>query len=151
MLRLIVLLFSLVTGALHAEVIVTGATVRLLPPGVPNTAAYFSIQNSADTRQTLIGASADFASKAEIHNHVLVNDMMSMQQQSEVVIQPGEIIQFSPGGLHIMLFGLKQPLHEGQSVTFSLQTKEGESISITANVARPKASAPSAPSAHSHH
>ncbi|MFT5841022.1 MAG: copper(I)-binding protein [Flavobacteriales bacterium] len=145
MFRAIVLLFSLVTCILHAEVIVTDATVRLLPPGVPNTAAYFSIQNSSDMSQTLIGASADFATKAEIHNHVLVNDMMSMQQQFEVIIQPGESIQFSPGGLHIMLFGLKQPLLEGQSVTFSLQTKEGESISIIAKVARPKSSA------HSHH
>ena len=66
-----------------------------------------------------------------------------MQQQSEVVIQPGESVHFSPGGLHIMLFGLKKPLTEGQSVTISLQTKEGKSIVITANVARP--------SAHSHH
>ena len=145
MLRLIVLLCGLVTGGLYAEVTVTDATVRLLPPSVPNTAAYFSIQNSSDTSQTLIGASADFATKAEIHNHVLMNDMMSMQQQSEVVLKPGESVQFSPGGLHIMLFGLKQPLREGQSVSFSLQTKEGESISIIANVARPK------PSSHSHH
>jgi copper(I)-binding protein len=143
MLRLIVLLCSLVSGALFAEIIVTDATVRLLPPGVPNTAAYFSIQNHSDTSQILIGASADFATKAEIHNHILVNDMMSMQQQSEVVIQPGESVRFAPGGLHIMLFGLKQPLHEGQTVEISLQTKGGESISITANVARP--------SAHSHH
>jgi copper(I)-binding protein len=145
MLRLIVLVFSLVAFVLHAEVIVTDATVRLLPPGVPNTAAYFSIQNRSDTSQILVGASADFATKAEIHNHILVNDMMSMQQQSEVIIQPGESIQFSPGGLHIMLFGLKQPLREGQSVAFSLQTKEGGSISITAKVARPK------PSVHLHH
>jgi copper(I)-binding protein len=91
----------------------------------------------------LTGAAADFATKAEIHNHILVDDMMSMQQQSEVVIQPGESIQFAPGGLHIMLFGLKTPLREGQSVEISLQTKGGESISITAKVARP--------SAHSHH
>jgi copper(I)-binding protein len=145
MFRSIVLLFSLVTCVLQAEVLVTDATVRLLPPGVPNTAAYFSIQNSSDTIKVLVGASANFASKAEIHNHIMVNDMMSMQQQSEVVILPGESVQFSPGGLHIMLFGLKKPLQEGQSVFFSLQTKEGESISITAKVARPK------PSAHSHH
>ena len=143
MFRAIVLLFSLVTCILHAEVIVTDATVRLLPPSVPNTAAYFSIQNSSDTSHTLIGASADFATKAEIHNHVLVDDMMSMQQQSEVVIPPGESVKFSSGGLHIMLFGLKQPLREGQSVAFSLLTKEGQSISVTASVARP--------SAHSHH
>ena len=143
MLRLIILLCSLVTGAIYAEIIVTDATVRLLPPGVPNTAAYFSIQNSSDTTQILIGASADFATKAEIHNHIMVDDMMRMEQQSEVVINPGESVQFAPGGLHLMLFGLKQPLLEGQSVTFSLQTKDGESITITANVARP--------SVHTHH
>jgi copper(I)-binding protein len=138
MLRLIVLLGSLlVTGVIYAEIIVTDATVRLLPPGVPNTAAYFSIQNSSDTTQILIGASVDFADKAEIHNHIMVNDMMRMEQQSEVVIQPGESVQFAPGGLHLMLFGLKQPLLEGQSVAISLQTKDGESIIITANVARP--------------
>ena len=143
MLRLIVLLYSLVMGALHAEVIVTDAIVRLLPPNVPNTAAYFSIQNRSDTSQILIGASVDFANKAEIHNHIMVDDMMRMQHQSEVVIQPGESVHFSPGGLHIMLFGLKHPLREGQSVAISLKTKEGEFISFTANVARP--------SAHSHH
>ena len=143
MLRLIVLLCSLVTGALHAEVIVTDAIVRLLPPGAPNTAAYFSIQNRSDTSQILIGALADFANKAEIHNHIMVDDMMRMQHQPEVIIEPGESVHFSPGGLHITLFGLKQPLREGQSVAISLKTKEGEFISFTANVARP--------SAHSHH
>ena len=143
MFRLIVLLFSLVTGVLYAEVIVSNATVRLLPPGVPNTAAYFSIQNHSDTSQILIGASADFANKAEIHNHILVDGMMSMRQQSEVAIPPGEIVHFTPGGLHIRLFGLKQPLSEGQSVTISLHTKDGESIIITANVAKP--------SVHKHH
>ena len=73
----------------------------------------------------------------------MVNDMMSMQQQSEVVIPPGESVQFSPGGLHIMLFGLKQPLHEGQTVTITLLTKDGETINISANVTQP--------SMHQHH
>jgi copper(I)-binding protein len=143
MFRLILLLCSLITGVLYAEVKVTDATVRLLPPGVPNTAAYFSIENSSDKNLVLIGASADFVSKAEIHNHILVDDMMRMEQQSEVVIEPRQSVQFAPGGLHIMLFGLKQPLLDGQSVTISLQTQDGESIIITANVARP--------SVHKHH
>lgn len=143
MLRLILLLGSLVSGLLNAEVIVSNATVRLLPPSVPNTAAYFSIQNLSDRSQILIGASADFVTKAEIHNHIVVDGMMSMQQQSEVVIPPGESMQFAPGGLHIMLFGLKKPLSEGQSVTINLQTKDGESIIINANVAQP--------TVHKHH
>ena len=143
MIRLMVLLCSLITIGVSAEVIINKATVRLLPPGVPNTAAYFSIQNNTDTQQVLVGVKADFATKAEIHNHIMVNGMMAMEQQSEVVIQPGETKQFAPGGLHIMLFGLKQPLHAGQSLTMSLQTQQGKSIKVVANVARP--------SAHSHH
>lgn len=143
MLRLFVLICGLISSVIYADVTITNATVRLLPPGVPNTAAYFSIHNQTQTSQVLIGASADFATKAEIHNHIMVGDMMRMQQQSEVVIHPGESVHFAPGGLHIMLFGLKQPLSEGLSVTISLQTQKGESIAITANVARP--------SAHSHH
>jgi copper(I)-binding protein len=143
MLRLFVLLCSLMSSVLYADVTVSNATVRLLPPGVPNTAAYFSIQNQTQISQVLIGASADFATKAEIHNHIMAGEVMRMEQQSEVVIQPGETVNFSPGGLHIMLFGLKQPLSEGQFVTFNLHTQQGETIAITANVARP--------SAHSHH
>lgn len=143
MLRLILFVCGFVTSVVYAEVIVSNATVRLLPPSVPNTAAYFSIQNDTDTPQILIGASAEFVTKAEIHNHVLVNEMMSMQQQSEVVILPGENVQFSPGGLHIMLFGLQQPLHEGQTVAITLLTKAGETIEITANVTQP--------SIHQHH
>jgi copper(I)-binding protein len=137
MLRLIVLFCSLVSGILSAEVIIKDATVRLLPPSVPNTAAYFSIENRTDTNKTLVGVTADFAAKAEIHNHVLIDGMMSMQHQSEVIVKADQSLTFAPGGLHIMLFGLKQPLHEGQSLTFSLQTKKGESISVNAKVALP--------------
>ena len=143
MLRMEVLLCGLVCGVLKAEVSVTDATVRLLPPGVPNTAAYFSIHNHSETMITLVGAKVDFANKAEIHNHIMVNDMMSMQQQAEVVIQPGATVDFAPGGLHIMLFGLNKPLQEGQTLAISLQTKKGESINMAATIARP--------SAHSHH
>lgn len=143
MLKLILFLCGFVTSVAYAEITVSNATVRLLPPGVPNTAAYFSIQNDSDKKQILIGASAEFVTKAEIHNHIMVNDMMSMEKQSEVVIRPGEKVQFSPGGLHVMLFGLKQTLHEGQSVTITLLTKEGESINIKAIVTQP--------SVHQHH
>lgn len=143
MLKLILFLCGFVTSVAYADMTVSNATVRLLPPGVPNTAAYFSIQNDSDKKQILIGASAEFVTKAEIHNHIMVNDMMSMEKQSEVVIRPGEKVQFSPGGLHVMLFGLKQTLHEGQSVTLTLLTKEGESINITAIVTQP--------SVHQHH
>lgn len=139
----LILILVCVTGLARAELVIKDAVVRLLPPGVPNTSAYFSIENRSDTRQILVGANADFVNKAELHNHIMVDGMMRMQQQSEIVVEAGETVNFRPGGLHIMLFGLKQPLKQGQVVSMNLQTKDGQTVAINAKVARP--------SAHAHH
>lgn len=147
MLRFFTLILLPFTGQLLAAVVVSDATVRLLPPGVPNTAAYFSVENQSDKDVVLVAANADFVNKAEIHNHVMLDNMMSMQQQSQVVIAAGETVHFEPSGLHIMLFGLKQVLKEGQSLPLSIQTKSGELIDFTATVARPKAKV----NTHTHH
>jgi copper(I)-binding protein len=127
----------------QAELLVSQATVRLLPPGVPNTSAYFTIKNTSNSPKFLISAQANFVNKAEIHNHVHHNGMMKMQRQSEVKIEAGQIIQFSPGGLHIMLFGLKQPLQDQQVLELSVQTKSGKTVSFKAKV--------QSPMAHKHH
>ena len=143
MLRLLIVLLGMSSAWCHAEWVVSDATVRLLPPSVPNTAAYFSIENRSPEVKVLVAASSNIANKTELHNHVMVNNMMRMQQQHEIKVQPGQKIDFQPGGLHIMLFGLNQVLSEKQVVNLSLKTKEGGSIDFTAIVTRP--------SDHKHH
>ncbi|MGJ8679974.1 copper chaperone PCu(A)C [Paraglaciecola sp.] len=143
MIRVALLILSLCCTLSHAELLVTQATVRLLPPGVPNTAAYFTIENNSQHAEFLVGAKANFVAKAEIHNHIHHNGMMKMQQQSEVKIEAGQTLHFAPGGLHIMLFGLKQPLSENQVLDLSVQTKSGKNIRFKADV--------KSPSIHKHH
>ncbi|WP_158965509.1 copper chaperone PCu(A)C [Paraglaciecola sp. L3A3] len=143
MFRIAILGLSFICNLAFAELIISQATVRLLPPSVANTSAYFTIQNKSDKDEFLVDAAADFVGKTEIHNHVHQNGMMKMQQQSEVKIPAGQSVSFAPGGLHLMLFGLNKPLEEGQTVSISLQTQSGETISFAAKVERP--------SAHKHH
>ncbi|MFT2092348.1 copper chaperone PCu(A)C [Paraglaciecola sp. 2405UD69-4] len=142
MLRAFIILLGMTSFLGHAELVVTNATVRLLPPGVPNTSAYFSIENLSNKTEILVSASSTIADKVELHNHVLVNDMMSMQQQESVKIEPEETVQFKPGGLHIMLFGLNQKLTEHQEVSIRLLTLDGKTLDFIATVARPS---------HAHH
>jgi copper(I)-binding protein len=137
MLRWIVWLVSFTSVVAHAELVVSDATVRLLPPSLPNTSAYFSIENRSQQTEVIIGASAAIADKAEVHNHLMVNDMMRMERQSEVEIAPGQTVIFKPGGLHLMLFGLKQPLQEGQNVDLSIEIQGSEPIKFEAKVVRP--------------
>ncbi|MEP1552500.1 MAG: copper chaperone PCu(A)C [Paraglaciecola sp.] len=137
MLRVFIVLLGISSFYCDAELVVSDATVRLLPPGVPNTAAYFSIENLSKKTEVLIAASSSIADKAELHNHVFINDMMRMQQQESIQIEPGETVHFKPGGLHIMLFGLNQKLEENQKVSLRLLTQDGEAIDFEATVARP--------------
>ncbi|WP_133469755.1 copper chaperone PCu(A)C [Paraglaciecola marina] len=137
MLRVFTVLLGISCFWCQAELVVSDATVRLLPPGVPNTSAYLSIENLSNKAEIIVAASSNIANKAELHNHVLVNDMMSMQQQDSIIIEPGQTVYFKPGGLHIMLFGLKQTLVENQEVSLKLITQDGDAIDFKATVARP--------------
>lgn len=128
------------------EVKVDNAMVRLLPPGVPNTAGYFSITNTGSEERVLVGASCAAVKKAELHDHQMVDGMMKMVHQQQVVVPAGHTLTFQPGGLHLMLFGLQAPLKEGQQIPFTLMFANGEQVEVSAVVKSAVAEVD-----HSHH
>ena len=138
----------LVSSNSYANLEVSEAQVRLLPPSVPNTSAYFTIENTGSKDRVLISASSEIANKVELHSHVMKDGMMRMRQQEKVIIPAGEKVVFAPGGLHLMIFGLIDPLRVNQQVTFSLLTEDGETVIINGKVARP---GNEKPKQHHHH
>ena len=132
--RLIAILLLGFSAFSQAEVLVEDPKIRLLPPGVPNTAAYLTLTNAGSETRILVGAHSDIAEKVELHNHVMQDGMMKMTRQDSVEIQPGQQVLFQPGGLHIMMFGLKTPLQEGQGRLIRLMFKNGEAIVVEAVV-----------------
>ncbi|WP_416307688.1 copper chaperone PCu(A)C [Neptunicella sp. SCSIO 80796] len=140
---LLLVLVCLVTTGAAAELNISQAVVRLLPPGVPNTSAYFKIENTGKTDRIIVAAQSDVAGKVELHAHMMHNDMMRMMQQENVIIPAGETVMFEPGGLHLMLFDLKQPLKLDQDVKLTLSLQDGETLSFSAKVNKPES--------HSHH
>lgn len=135
--RLFVFFFTIVSFSSFASLVVSDATVRLLPAGVPNTAAYFTIENTGETDQILVNASGDLAETLELHNHVMHGDVMRMEKQEAITVPAGQTVSFAPGGLHVMLFSLTSPLKENQTVTFQLITETGETIPVNAKVVMP--------------
>lgn len=121
----------------HADLKVGEAQVRLLPPGVPNTSAYFTIKNTGSKDRALVAASSEIATKVELHAHIMKDGMMRMRQQEKVVIPAGEKVEFEPGGLHLMIFGLVEPLRVNQQVKLNVVTEDGETLIINGTVARP--------------
>ncbi|TDF34465.1 copper chaperone PCu(A)C [Alteromonadaceae bacterium M269] len=122
-----------------ADLEVKDATIRLLPPGVPNTAAYLEIKNTGDKDISIVGAESSIVDRIELHAHVMEGEVMSMVKQSEVSVGAGESLYFQPGGYHLMMFGLKRPLSKGESIDIQIVTNEGENLTFSAIVKEPSA------------
>jgi periplasmic copper chaperone A len=99
---------------------VSDAYIRGLPPGQTVTAAFMTLNNRLDRECQLVGAASPIASSAEIHAHTHHNGTMSMRPVEGVALPVGETVSFKPGGYHLMLFGLKSSLSDGEEYRVTL-------------------------------
>jgi copper(I)-binding protein len=93
---------------------------RATPKGATVGAGYLTITNKGAEADRLIGGSAAPAARFEVHNTVMEKGVARMRQVTGLEIKPGETVELAPGGMHVMLMGLKQPLRQGQTVKGTL-------------------------------
>lgn len=90
-----------------------------------NSAVYMVIQggNAADA---LVGVSTDVSEVVEMHETIMDNDVMRMQPVAgqRIDIPANGMVEFKPGGLHIMLINLKQPLMPGENFDLTLDFEQ---------------------------
>ena len=85
------------------------------------TGAFATIENHTDHDVTLVGGSAEIAKMVEVHEVVMMDGEMKMQaKEGGILIKAGESVTLEPGGLHVMLMGLKEAILEGDEVTLTL-------------------------------
>ncbi len=89
----------------------------------------------------LIGASSPVATKVELHETVMEEGVMKMREVQGLPIPAGAVVTLQPGGLHIMLMNLKQPLKEADSVELTLVFEKAGAVTTTAKVAKAGAAA----------
>jgi copper(I)-binding protein len=82
------------------------ARVRALLPGTDKTVGYFRVRNTSQAPVVLVGARAPGVRAVEFHTTTRDGDTVRMRRLQEVVLAPGETADFSPGGRHLMLFGV---------------------------------------------
>ena len=104
---------------------ISDARIRAPAPGQDKTAAYFDVHNPGAADITLVGAETTVARAVEIHQIIRDGDMVRMRRQPEVVISAGETVRFSPGGLHLMIFGVSSAV-DGAEIALNLS--DGRSV-----------------------
>ena len=114
------LLFALLFAApaWAANVVVSGAFARASTPGAETGAVYFSLQS--DTDDALTGVSTNVAQSAMLHQTTMQGMVMSMDMMDRIDLPAGQKITLAPGGMHIMLQGLTQPLIKGHTIGLHL-------------------------------
>jgi len=112
------------------DITISDAWTRATAPGQKVAAAYMNLTSKEDA--ALIGAECDLAGSVEIHSMTMENDVMKMRMMEELELPAGKTVSLAPGGFHLMLFNLKQPLDAGKEAKFTLhfRTAAGETKSI---------------------
>ena len=120
-LALALALFGAATLA-QADVTVSDPWVRGTVPAQRATGAFMRLQADQDLR--LVAASSPVAGVAEIHEMVMQDKVMKMRRVDGIALGKGKPLELKPGGYHVMLMDLKQPLKAGEQVPLTL-TFEG--------------------------
>jgi len=94
-------------------------------------AAYMVIENKGAQADRLVGISSAKAGMAEAHKTEMTDGVMKMKPAGELEVPAGGRVELKPGGLHIMLMKLKEPLVEGESVTIDLVFEQAGPVAVT--------------------
>jgi len=123
-LRLSVTVLALLLSAAAAaeDVAVKDAWVRGTVRGQSATGAFMTLVSSDGA--VLVAASSPVASVVELHRMVMEGNVMKMRAVPRLELPAGQRVELKPGGYHIMLMDLKQPLTIGETVPLTL-TVEG--------------------------
>ena len=118
-----------------AQVSVEQPWSRATPPGSHIGVGFMQLRNAGAAPERVVGASSPLAGKVEMHVTTREGDVMKMRKVASFEIPAGGTFELKPGGAHLMLMGLRQPLKEGDRVPLTLTLERGEKLQMELTVA----------------
>lgn len=125
----LVILLMAASAVAYAEISVSDAWVRATPPGAQTAAVYLTLHNSG-ADDALVGAKVTVAKEAQLHTHRHDQGMMRMEQVDSFRLMSGQSVALKPGGNHLMLMDISQPMEPGNSIELALIFDLNEPLEI---------------------
>lgn len=108
---------------------------RATPPGQKVGAVYLVLRNTGSAPLSLTEASTPAAGEIVFHDTGVKSGFMQMQRHDGAIeIPPGGEVELKPGGLHLMLVGMRQILGVGTAFPVSLGFSDGTKATVEAAV-----------------
>ncbi|QDH74106.1 copper chaperone PCu(A)C [Brevundimonas sp. M20] len=131
----------------QAAVVVADALCRPTPVGRQATGCYLTLTSPA--ADTLVSISTPAAGRTEIHESKIESNMMMMRQlKAGLPLPAGQTVELKPGGNHIMLLAIEQPLTEGQTIPLTLNFAAAAPVTVQATIGQPKIDEYGTPTGH---
>lgn len=105
-------------------------------PGTSRVGAvYMKLVNASDNPDVLVAASSDVAERIEIHESTVVDNVAKMREITDGLTVPAnDTVALAPSGLHLMVFGLKQPLKVGDAFDLELSFRDRGLVQVVVKV-----------------
>lgn len=134
----------------QVEVQVAQAWARASVPGQTVSGAFMRITARQDVR--LVGAKSPLAGSVALHEMSMDGGMMRMRERDTLSISASEGLELKPGGYHLMLQELRQPLVAGGTVPLTLvfEATDGERATVELQVPVRPLNAASTPTISGH-
>lgn len=129
-----------------SEVEIRDAWIRGTVAGQQATGAFMEVTSKSGG--AIVGAASPAAGVTEIHEMKMDGGVMKMRTIDRLELPAGKSVRLAPGGYHVMLMDLKQPLKKGDSVPMTLQIegkdKQVQTLQVNATVRDLTTAAPAA-------
>jgi periplasmic copper chaperone A len=120
-------------GATSASPAITAADpwVKAVDSGM--TAAFVTLTNASDSDLVLVSASTPASSMVELHEMTMKDGEMVMQPKEGGIPLPADgTATLEPGGDHIMLMDVTEPIQPGDLVSLTLTFDDGSTLDVDA-------------------
>lgn len=110
---------------------VSDVSVRLSANAAAPSVAYFTI-NGGKEASTLVGVISADIERAELHESKVENGVTSMAAVDNVPVPAGGTVTFRQGGMHVMLFGVKDSARTADKINLTLLFEGGRNLAVEA-------------------
>ena len=110
-----------------AAVDIQKAWARPSVAGQSGTGAFMQLQAPQGLR--LVGIATPLAGVAEVHEMKMEGETMRMREVKDGLVLPArQTVELKPGGYHLMLMDLKQPLAKGTQLPLTLRFVDAKGV-----------------------
>jgi len=113
---------------------IDGPWARTSPSMASAGAVYMDLEAGSDDRLIGVAVDAAIAVAAEVHETTMVDETMQMSEVGEIALPGGTTVSLEPGGYHIMLLEIAEPLVVGDKFDVTLSFENAGEVVVEVEV-----------------